>query len=76
MERVAAFIDGFNLYHAIVELQKPHLKWVNLWTLTETFIKRRSQRLDKVYYFSPSRLGCLIPSSAIKPMFELYASLA
>lgn len=52
MERVAAFIDGFNLYHAIADLRQPHLKWVDLWALPETFIKRRTQRLDDVYYFS------------------------
>jgi uncharacterized LabA/DUF88 family protein len=52
VERVACFIDGFNLYHALRDLQKPHLKWVDLWALAEVFIARRSQRLQTVYYFS------------------------
>ena len=26
--RVACYIDGFNLYHAIDDLDKPHLKWL------------------------------------------------
>ena len=52
MERVAAFIDGFNLYHAIDDLIQPHLKWVNLWALAEVFVRPRSQVLDDVYYFS------------------------
>jgi uncharacterized LabA/DUF88 family protein len=51
-ERVACFIDGFNLYHAIHRLKKPHLKWVNLWSLASVFIRPKSQRLENVYYFS------------------------
>lgn len=51
-ERIVAFIDGFNLYHAIANLRKPHLKWVNLWELCDTFVKNRTQSLVKVYYFS------------------------
>jgi uncharacterized LabA/DUF88 family protein len=30
MRRVIAYFDGFNLYHAIDALKKPHLKWVDL----------------------------------------------
>lgn len=52
MERVICFIDGFNLYHAIKRLRKPHLKWINLWTLSECFIGSRSQELKDVLYFS------------------------
>jgi uncharacterized LabA/DUF88 family protein len=52
IERVACFIDGFNLYHSLDDLKKPHLKWVDLWALAEVFISRNSQRLDTVYYFS------------------------
>ena len=51
-ERVISFVDGFNLYHAIHDLRQPHLKWVDLWALSEVFIKSRSQRLETVYYFS------------------------
>ncbi len=28
MTRIIAYIDGFNLYHAIDSLGKPHLKWL------------------------------------------------
>ena len=35
-KRVACYVDGFNLYHAIDDLRKPHLKWVNLWALAES----------------------------------------
>ena len=50
--RVACFIDGFNLYHSIKNLEKPHLKWVDLWKLTETFIDPSIHDLTAVYYFS------------------------
>jgi hypothetical protein len=45
MKRVACFIDGFNLYHSVEELKKPHLKWLNLWGLAQAFIKPSSERL-------------------------------
>lgn len=51
-ERVIAFIDGFNLYHAIDALKQPHLKWVDLWKLSSLFIKCKSQELSGVFYFS------------------------
>ena len=50
--RVACFVDGFNLYHAIDELGANHLKWVNLWSLTEHFLDLRTQKLVAVYYCS------------------------
>lgn len=49
--RVVTYIDGFNLYHAIDDLNKPHLKWVNLWSLSESLL-RKNERLAGVKYFS------------------------
>jgi hypothetical protein len=49
--RVACYVDGFNLYHAIADLQRPHLKWVNLWALGESLC-RGGETLTKVAYFS------------------------
>jgi uncharacterized LabA/DUF88 family protein len=51
MSRVACYVDGFNLYHAIHDLNKPHLKWVNLWELARSFCRDR-ETLVKVAYFS------------------------
>lgn len=51
-ERVAAYFDGFNLYHAIADLNKPHLKWVDLRRLSRHLIKPKSQTLVAVRYFS------------------------
>jgi uncharacterized LabA/DUF88 family protein len=49
--RVACYIDGFNLYHAIDDLQKPHLKWLDVNALAQS-ICRRQEQLVKVAYFS------------------------
>lgn len=35
--RVAAFIDGFNFYHAIDDAGHHHFKWVNLRALCQQF---------------------------------------
>lgn len=51
-KRVICFVDGFNLYHAIDRLNKPHLKWLNLKCLASVFIRPQSQILIDVYYFS------------------------
>ena len=50
-QRVIAYIDGFNLYHAIDALNRPHLKWVDLWALVSSFLKQR-QTLTAVNYYS------------------------
>ena len=52
LERVVAFVDGFNLYHSIHDLHRNHLKWVDLWKLSNVFVKNKSQALIDVYYFS------------------------
>ncbi|MES2677032.1 MAG: NYN domain-containing protein [Pseudomonadota bacterium] len=39
MKKVSVFIDGYNLYHAINNLKKPHLKWVNLFNLAKQFAR-------------------------------------
>ena len=67
--RVAVYIDGFNLYHAIDDLNyvyvkgrkthtlKPaadqcqHLKWVDLWKLSESLL-RNYQEVVAVNYYS------------------------
>ena|SRR3990167_2359658 len=49
--RVACYVDGFNLYHAVADLNKPHLKWLNIWALAESLC-RPGENLAKVAYFS------------------------
>lgn len=52
IERVSVYIDGFNLYHAICDLNEPHLKWVNLQKLSNSLIDKKSQKVICVKYFS------------------------
>lgn len=51
-ERVAVYVDGFNMYHALDDLKRPHLKWLNLRRLAELLISRQTQRIVRVCYFS------------------------
>ena len=52
-KRVFVYVDGFNLYHAIDDLNQDHLKWVNLWALSEKLIAQDGrEQLVVVKYFS------------------------
>jgi hypothetical protein len=50
VDRAALYVDGFNLYHAIDDLQLDYLKWLNLWKLGELLIPSMSETLAKVVY--------------------------
>ena len=61
--RVIVFIDGFNLYHSIHELNfdaktkrptspKHYLKWLNISTLSQALIHPNQDILVGAYYFS------------------------
>ena len=52
MIRVHAYVDGYNLYHAIRRFREGHLKWVDLWSLCATFVPARTAQLTAVHYFS------------------------
>jgi len=49
--RTIVYIDGFNLYYAIRDLRRPNLKWVDLWKLSETLL-RKNEQLEAVNYFT------------------------
>jgi uncharacterized LabA/DUF88 family protein len=51
-QRVIAFVDGFNLYHAIDRLQRNNLKWLDLKSLSRTFINSNFEKITHVFYFS------------------------
>ena len=51
MFRVNVYIDGFNLYHAIDELNDETLKWVDLKSLSQSILNKY-QTLNEVKYFS------------------------
>jgi hypothetical protein len=44
------YVDGFNLYHAILKFEEPHLKWLNLRKLGESIIDATSDTLGPVTY--------------------------
>ncbi len=50
--RAHAFIDGFNLYHAVANSGRSSLKWLDLWALCEVFAPGPHCNLEKVIYFS------------------------
>jgi len=52
MRKVICFIDGFNLYHAIDNLNQDHLKWLDLRKLALRFVKTKTHMLTDVYFFS------------------------
>lgn len=58
LQRVACFIDGFNLYHAIDDLnafsrgKSHHLKWLDLKQLAQGFIRPTIEEISAVHYFS------------------------
>lgn len=49
-KRAAFYIDGFNLYHAIDEMGKGHLKWLNYWLLCEKILNDPSEAVVKVVW--------------------------
>ena len=50
--RVIAFIDGFNLYHAIHDLGQNHLKWLDLSKLVRHFAPSPDYKIKDIFYFS------------------------
>lgn len=50
MIRAAFYVDGFNLYHAINDLQQPFLKWVDLKKLCGILIPSKTETITKIVY--------------------------
>lgn len=50
MSQVACYVDGFNLYHAINELARPELKWLNLRALAASFLEKHDVLVSVVYF--------------------------
>lgn len=50
-KRLALYVDGFNFYHAIHDLKRPHLKWVNLFRLAQA-LSYPNEQVVSVKYFS------------------------
>jgi uncharacterized LabA/DUF88 family protein len=57
MKRVAVYVDGFNLYHALRRMPTPQapdkrLRWLDLMALSRRLLRPRDEQLVKVTYFS------------------------
>ncbi len=52
MIRVAVYIDGFNLYHALLRFQDNRVKWLDLRALSERLISPQTEKIERIYYFS------------------------
>ena len=57
MNRVTFLIDGFNLYHSIVDLgrvKRLRVKWLNIYSLCSSFLYliSRDAAIAEIYYFS------------------------
>ena len=52
MEKVIFFIDGFNLYHALLENKRYNrYKWIDLYSLAKKFISK-NDKIEEIYYFT------------------------
>lgn len=50
--RVSAYIDGFNLYHALKKFGDNRVKWLDLQKLVHRLISLKTDKITSVYYFS------------------------
>ncbi len=50
--KVIAYIDGFNLYHAVKATGARHHQWLNLRSLCEVFAPKSHFDIRNIYYFS------------------------
>lgn len=48
--RGAVYYDGFNLYHAVSDLGKPHLKWLDLWKLAELIGRGHCRTIERAVF--------------------------
>lgn len=44
------YVDGFNLYHAVYDLGKPYLKWLNLRRLAELIARGHAKTIGEVVF--------------------------
>lgn len=48
--RGGLFVDGFNLYHAIDDLNEPYLKWLSLRRLGQRVAKQCSSSIEEIVF--------------------------
>ncbi len=68
-KKVSVFIDGFNLYHAVDNLDKPYLKWINPFTLAKEFARKSNgNEIVRVKFFTA------FPNHKSKKVQERYSA--
>lgn len=55
--KAGVYFDGFNLYEAINQMKKPHLKWTSLRALSERFCRKYGASLETVVFCTALREG-------------------
>lgn len=50
MPRAAFYVDGFNLYHAINDLNEPFLKWLDLRKLAGLLVPTKTETVERIVY--------------------------
>jgi uncharacterized LabA/DUF88 family protein len=49
---VSVYIDGFNLYHALLKFKDERVKWLDLRALSQRIIRPRTEQIRAINYFS------------------------
>jgi hypothetical protein len=52
MVPVSFYVDGFNLYHALLRLRDPKVEWLDLRTLCHRQIRPKTEAITAIKYFS------------------------
>jgi uncharacterized LabA/DUF88 family protein len=52
MTPVCIYIDGFNLYHALLRFKDQRVKWLDLHALSHRIIRPKTEVIRLIYYFS------------------------
>lgn len=64
--KVIFYVDGYNLYHALANLQAPHLKWLDLQALASMVIPKKSETLQHVHLFTALAHHMSDPSKVVR----------
>jgi uncharacterized LabA/DUF88 family protein len=52
MTPVCVYVDGFNLYHALLKFGDNRVKWLDLNALSHRLISPKSEKVQSIFYFS------------------------
>jgi hypothetical protein len=52
MVTVSFYVDGFNLYHALLRLKDPKVEWLDLHALCLRLIQPKTEQITAINYFS------------------------